>query len=228
MQRWRQTTTPTTAWNYTQALRRFLRHLRTHGGPDLVDELPRLRKPTARETIAQPDELQRLINHAQPWFRLHLLLCSQLGLRISESLSLTRASWNQEAHTLTFTGKGRRARTMPTLPEIDQLLALAPTEHPAHQILAALKGVETLTTHQLRAAWKKLKLRARVNPNLNPHDLRRTAATQLYRHTKDIRAVQQLLGHHSLQATTTYLAPLDPGELEALLLDLKTPTETKQ
>jgi site-specific recombinase XerD len=45
---------------------------------------------------------------------------------------------------------------------------------------------------------------------LNPetygtHSMRRTKATIIYRHTKNLRAVQLLLGHTKLESTVRYL-----------------------
>jgi len=37
------------------------------------------------------------------------------------------------------------------------------------------------------------------------HSLRRTKATLIYRRTKNLRAVQLLLGHKSLESTVKYL-----------------------
>jgi integrase len=40
---------------------------------------------------------------------------------------------------------------------------------------------------------------------ITPHDLRRTTAVNLYKTTRDVRDVQALLGHRSLQSTIWYL-----------------------
>jgi integrase len=37
------------------------------------------------------------------------------------------------------------------------------------------------------------------------HSLRRTKATLIYRRTKNLRAIQLLLGHRRLESTVTYL-----------------------
>ena len=41
--------------------------------------------------------------------------------------------------------------------------------------------------------------------NYGAHSLRRTKATLIYRRTKNLRAVQLLLGHTNLQSTVRYL-----------------------
>jgi len=37
------------------------------------------------------------------------------------------------------------------------------------------------------------------------HSMRRTKATLIYRHTKNLRAIQLLLGHTKLESTVRYL-----------------------
>jgi site-specific recombinase XerC len=48
--------------------------------------------------------------------------------------------------------------------------------------------------------------RAGLNPAMyGTHSMRRTKATLIYRQTKNIRAVQLLLGHSKLESTVRYL-----------------------
>ena len=53
-----------------------------------------------------------------------------------------------------------------------------------------------------------------------PHDLRRTTAVTYYKLTRNLRKVQTLLGHSSLQATIWYLdndlEDVDLADLEAI------------
>ncbi len=68
----------------------------------------------------------------------------------------------------------------------------------------------------LRAHRKRLGFTRRIVA----HDLRRTTALALYKHTGDVRDVQALLGHRSLQSTIWYLdhdlRPVDLANLEAI------------
>lgn len=56
--------------------------------------------------------------------------------------------------------------------------------------------------------------RIRKATGYNPHALRRRFATQVYRRSHDLRAVQTLLGHASLATTQLYLA-MDDDQLTA-------------
>lgn len=54
---------------------------------------------------------------------------------------------------------------------------------------------------------------------INPHTLRHTFATRLYRETKNIRLVQKALGHSELSTTMIYTHIID-DELESALQNL--------
>jgi integrase/recombinase XerD len=58
--------------------------------------------------------------------------------------------------------------------------------------------------------------------NVHPHILRHTAATELYRETKDIMKVKSFLGHSKVQTTERYLKRLG---VELAEEDYRTPDE---
>lgn len=62
-------------------------------------------------------------------------------------------------------------------------------------------GEESQLRRQLCAIRQSLGITRRVTP----HDLRRTAAVNMLEATGDLRDVQALLGHRSLQSTLWYL-----------------------
>jgi len=51
---------------------------------------------------------------------------------------------------------------------------------------------------------KKYAKQARIKKNISPHTFRHTCATAMLRNKADIRAVQELLGHESLESTQIY------------------------
>jgi integrase len=95
--------------------------------------------------------------------------------------------------------------------------------------MAALKGIP-INKDSFRGEWQRLTRRCGLS-HIWPHDLRRTVATNLYRETHDLRAVQQYLGHSRIDSTTHYLAPLDDDQLReyhALLNFREFDSEVKQ
>ena len=70
----------------------------------------------------------------------------------------------------------------------------------------------TIQTPHIQSAWNKGKLVGQKSPlklkeiwATRIHTLRRTKATLIYRRTKNLRAVQLLLGHTKLESTVRYL-----------------------
>lgn len=210
------------------ALRNYEAFTGHHG---LAASVPRVPGRQARQVIATPDELRKLHAHADPLLRVWLRMCTALALGGYEAHALAPANYNAENKTVSFTRK--KTGTPQTLPVPDDLAAIfeaAPHhEDPTVSFLQRYNRGRPIGRTVINRRWNALKKRAGVNPNLNPHDLRRTTATALYDLTKDLRVVQQLLGHGSLTATTHYIAGHDPAALRPLLAQLWTPkTEFKQ
>ena len=66
-----------------------------------------------------------------------------------------------------------------------------------------LPHISTRQYHRLVTSWVS---EIGLNPaDYGTHSLRRTKATLIYRRTKNLRAVQILLGHQNLQSTVRYL-----------------------
>jgi site-specific recombinase XerD len=64
------------------------------------------------------------------------------------------------------------------------------------------RGIRKLVDRSLAASGAK-------RPGLSGHALRHTAATLAYRHTRDLRAVQAMLGHASPHSTSRYARLVD-------------------
>jgi integrase len=201
---------------------RILRWLEDHGAPRL--EKPKVAHNRPRQTMPTVEELVALDIAATPWQRLWLRLCVYNGLRNREARELTAAQWNRQAHTIAIARKGSKVTTMHVLPEVEELMQQAP--NPADvttPLVAKLAGRNAVAITTMRNAWLKLLKAAGCRTNLNPHDLRRSAAVRLYTATKDLVAVQKMLGHDNMLSTLTYLEPHDPGAMQPLLAALRLP-----
>ena len=160
-----------------------------------------------------------MLAKAEPGMRLFLLLTSTLALRYAEALGLSPKNWNPEKHTVSLMKKGGDQITLPTTPEIEELFTIAPDRgDPGESFLSRL--IPKRAGHlkeRIRRAWADLRQKAGVDPSLHPHDLRRTAAVSLYELTKDLRLVQQLLGHQNIATTAWYLQHADSAKIRPLL-----------
>lgn len=220
MAHWKATLGRRTLWTYTFTLANQLEAL---GRPDLKDHLPRIPKPKPRTEIASPEELARATTTATGWLRCAILLAAHCGLRASDCLRCAPCHFNQGTGLLTITQqKTGDPITIPVSPDVSAILQSAPAADPTTPFVSAIAG-SPVNYARLCAAWSKLRRRIALPPELTFHALRRTVAVGLYEVSKDLRIVQQALGHRSLSTTAAYLEHRDPAKLREVLSQLWTP-----
>lgn len=144
---------------------------------------------------------------ARDWAAFELTYAS--GLRISEVVGLNVADLDHERRTVRVLGKGNKERIvpfgLPAATALDAWLArreeLATDRSGSALFLGARGG--RVDPRTLRAALHRIAARAGVK-DLAPHGLRHSAATHLLEGGSDLRTVQELLGHSSMQTTQRY------------------------
>ncbi len=129
------------------------------------------------------------------------------GLRISEALGLQRGDVGA-ADALTVTGKGRKQRMVPVLPQVQKLIAdyvaLCPYHLPADgPLFVGAKG-GPLSARIVQLTMARLRGALGLPETATPHALRHSFATHLLARGGDLRAIQELLGHASLATTQIY------------------------
>ena len=134
------------------------------------------------------------------------------GLRVSELVGMNDADLDVEAGVLRIRGKGRRERLAPVgsfaqeairrwLPK-RQLAATA--EASGSSPIFTNKFGTRLSTRSVGRMLEKYLKTTGLDLRTSPHTLRHSFATHLLDHGADIRSVQELLGHKSLQTTQIY------------------------
>jgi integrase len=159
------------------------------------------------------DERERLLAIAEPHMRLWILLCSDLALRSGTAARLCPEHYDPISGQLTITTKYGAKLRLPVTEEIEALLRTCDLDSPAtfvRQLWVRKRGkgsyVRLRCKHfPMSREWRALLVKAEIKRRIVPHDLRRTTAVAMLRHTQDVRDVQALLGHRSLQATIWYL-----------------------
>ncbi len=139
---------------------------------------------------------------------------ASMGLRFSEAYRIGPDNYDADTKTIRVQTKGGKVRPFPVPDEVSKLIALCPPDNPGTYIEKLNGG--PIKKQSLRKRWRTLKKKAGVRDELNPHDLRRTAAVRVYTLTKDVLAVKALLGHEDITSTATYLAPYEPAAMRAL------------
>lgn len=190
--------------------------------PKLGRTLPKpIAVPAARQLT---DADLRAGEEREPWILARdaavLALLYGSGLRISEALGLKRRDAPPAGGgVLTVTGKGNRARMVPVLPQVGQLLAdyLAVCPYvlaPDGPLFVGAKG-GSLSPRIVQLAMARLRGALGLPESATPHALRHSFATHLLARGGDLRAIQELLGHASLSTTQIYTA-VDSEQLMAV------------
>ncbi|MFP5518471.1 MAG: tyrosine-type recombinase/integrase [Bdellovibrionia bacterium] len=132
--------------------------------------------------------------------KLLFLLLYGGGLRVSEACQLRWSHVNLSQKTLLIQGKGNKQRLI-ALPPLTWDLLL---KHHSQTNETYVFGEQALSTRKayemVRRSGQKAGL---INP-LHPHALRHSFATHLLSSGANLRILQKLLGHDSLQATEIY------------------------
>lgn len=214
---WTAAYAPWTICGRLKILKRLLRTIDASTGSTLARGFPKVHQPRARAVTATKEELERMMQHATPHLRLFIMLTNRLALRFAEALSAAPENYDPENRTLTLRTKGGFIREFHVTPEIAALIQAAPEAAPGGFVQKLYGGRTPLTKQSLYRHFKNLLKRAGVRPEINPHDLRRTAAIALYKETHDVLAVKKLLAHETVSATAHYLQPYDPENMTPLL-----------
>ena len=140
-----------------------------------------------------------------------ILMFYACGLRLAELVGIDRSDFSADYTSLRVRGKGDKQRMVPILEflreKILHYLGLIERQNICISSEKALflthKGKRISRTAVYRTVQEELD-RAGVQGKKSPHVLRHTFATHLLNGGADMREIQELLGHASLQATQVY------------------------
>ncbi|MCD7794053.1 MAG: tyrosine-type recombinase/integrase [Alistipes sp.] len=140
-----------------------------------------------------------------------VLMFYTCGLRLAELVSIDRGDFSADYTSLRIRGKGDKQRMVPILEflreKILHYLGLIERQNICISSEKALflthKGKRISRSVVYRTVQEEL-TRAGVQGKKSPHVLRHTFATHLLNGGADMREIQELLGHASLQATQVY------------------------
>ncbi|MDD4053081.1 MAG: tyrosine-type recombinase/integrase, partial [candidate division Zixibacteria bacterium] len=134
------------------------------------------------------------------------------GMRISEVLGLDQSIYAPEIAYIMVTGKGNRQRLVPlgsfAVAAIERYLKesrpfLAAGKPECNRLFITQRG----RGFSRPGLWKLIRtyiLKAGIRKKVTPHTFRHTFATHLLEGGADLRVVQELLGHASINTTQIY------------------------
>lgn len=139
-----------------------------------------------------------------------LSLLPSTGLRISEATGLRRENVKEQNGRLylEFRGKRDKERIVPLTGAADRLLrAYFEKVQPSDWLFTSLLTGAPIQPQSIRKYTRKLAADIPELVGLSPHVLRHTFATMSLRRGVDLKRLQILMGHESLQTTSRYLHP---------------------
>ena len=135
------------------------------------------------------------------------------GMRASELVNVVVQDVDLIGRTVRVMGKGRKERIIPFSDECQKcvrryLRECRPTLfkrniNPVNALILSSRG-EKLTTRGLEYILDQIEEKTSTYVGLHPHLLRHSFATHLLENGADLRTIQELLGHASLNATQVY------------------------
>jgi integrase/recombinase XerD len=168
--------------------------------------------------VLSPEQVTKLLDAPQPADRYQLRDRAILetlyaaGCRASEVVGLTMADLHLDAGFCKCQGKGGKQRIVPLgRPAVNALRAyldglrpkLIATAPDGDRVFVS-RGGKPLSRETLWVLVKKYVRRAGLHAKVSPHTLRHSFATHLLAGGADLRTVQELLGHASIQTTQRY------------------------
>lgn len=135
------------------------------------------------------------------------------GLRLAEVQALTLASFDAELSEVRVLGKGSKTRIAPVGEAARQALRAWFAERPAYLGAAASDATQpvfvarnggALSRSAIQQRLRSWAQRSELPGRVHPHRFRHAFATHLLEESRDLRAVQELLGHAQLATTQIY------------------------
>jgi len=208
----------TTMARKISSVRSFCRHLVREGVLETnpCDSIPTPRAPKHNPRFLSLEEITALLDSASGDRPIDLrdmaiweLLYSS-GIRVSELAGMNTADWDHDEQLIRIRGKGSKTRIVPVSEKASARLRKylkASGRWPAVDNNAPIFLNRQGQRLGVRGIQKRLEGRLRdcgLDTRISPHVIRHTFATHLLDSGADLRAIQEMLGHESLQTTQRY------------------------
>ncbi|WP_185933736.1 tyrosine-type recombinase/integrase [Actinobaculum suis] len=212
-----------TKWTYFRSLKAFYVWLTAmkYAQNNPLEHVPAPKCPKHHPRPVANVHIQRVLSsNLHRRTRAMILLATFAGLRIHEIAKIHGNDYDPETGQLTVLGKGNQLAIIPLHPTLQEFFAHMPCDswwfpsyiHPGKPIKSSSVGrtiSETFGRHGIR---------------MTAHQLRHSFGTNLVAKGVDIRVVQTLMRHESLQSTAIYVAVDDTQRRDALMkLDIPKP-----
>ena len=200
------------------SVKSFSRHLVREGvlKTNPCDSIPTPRAPKNNPRFLSLDEITALLDGAAGDRPIDLRdmaiweIFYSSGVRVSELAGMNTGDWDQEGQLIRIRGKGSKTRIVPLGERASarlQKYLKASERWPVPRDNAPIFLNRQGGRLSVRGIQKRLEGRLRecgLDTRISPHVIRHTFATHLLDSGADLRAIQEMLGHESLQTTQRY------------------------
>jgi site-specific recombinase XerD len=190
----------------TYALRGFLHHvLRRDDWSDA--HLPRPRRPRRLPEVLSADEVAAILEAAPNLkYRAAFMLCYGAGLRTDEVVHLEPRHIDGQRMVLRVErGKGNKDRQVLLSPRLlDTLRQCWRHYRPAQYLIEGKRRGQPIDPTSIQRVFRETCLKVGITKRVTPRSLRHAFATHLVEAGTNLRVVQSLLGHQSLNTTAIY------------------------
>ena len=204
----------------------------TLGHSTIPERIAYAREPRKLPVVLSADEVVSFLE-AIPSLKSRIALTTvyATGLRVSEVAFLKVADIDSQRMVIRVEqGKGGRDRYVMLSPQLLKILrAYWRLTRPTRWLFPGRDSQRPLDATVLHAACRSAHIAAGLNKRVTVHTLRHSFATHLLENGADIRVIQVLLGHASLQSTARYAQVATktisqtPSPLDRLRLEIVPP-----
>jgi len=214
----------------TYALRGFFRQVLERTDWNYA-KLPRPRQPRRLPEVLSAEEVEAIFDAApSPKYRAAFMLCYGSGLRTNEVVHLEPRHVDSQRMVIRVErGKGKKDRQVMLCERLlCELRACWKRYRPAQYLLEGKHPGQPIAATSIQRAFQAARRKTGIGKPVTPRSLRHAFATHLVERGTNLRVVQALLGHQSLNTTAVYthLAKTWLNEVESPLDSLKDKDKT--
>ena len=170
------------------------------------------KSPSNLPDVLSPEDVEQLLNF-KPSSLIEIRdmaiveVMYSSGLRVTETVNINIADFEEEMSFLRVLGKGSKTRLVPmgrfAVSAINNwIVERKKIATNTDALFLNSKGTR-LTVRSVQLRLKKMALKQGLPP-IHPHMLRHSFATHMLESSGDLRTIQELLGHSSLSTTQIY------------------------
>ena len=156
------------------------------------------------KVLEHTDCIQLIHTINRPVYRGCLHMMYSCGLRLGEAVKIEITDIDKATGNITVIGKGNRQRLLPIPPStLQSMRALWQGHRHPKYLFPNRYGKTHVSDSAVRIAFKQAAEALDIK-DVTPHVLRHSFATRLLENGVDVRIVQMLLGHRSINSTEIY------------------------